>query len=31
MKKMGISDMIEEFIKDLFDEQNEAIEIQRMN
>ena len=26
---MGISDMIEEFIKDLFDEQNEAIEIQR--
>ena len=29
MKKMGISDMIEEFIKDLFDEQNEAIEIQR--
>ena len=26
---MGMSDMIEEFIKDLFDEQNEAIEIQR--
>lgn len=26
---MGISDMIEDFIKDLFDEQNEAIEIQR--
>lgn len=26
---MGISDTIEEFIKDLFDEQNEAIEIQR--
>lgn len=26
---MGISDMIEEFIKDLFEEQNEAIEIQR--
>ena len=26
---MGISDMIEEFIKDLFDERNEAIEIQR--
>lgn len=26
---MRISDLIEEFIKDLFDEQNEAIEIQR--
>ena len=26
---MRMSDMIEEFIKDLFDEQNEAIEIQR--
>ena len=26
---MRISDVIEEFIKDLFDEQNEAIEIQR--
>ena len=29
MENMRMSDLIEEFIKDLFDEQNEAIEIQR--